>query len=166
MDRSCRSSTVGSEAFKHGSSSRARPRFDSLPSGRGTLMKPSTSPTAGTKSGTKGLSCVSRSTVCGLYRVIYPKSSLTSLFTFKFAYSFGSYCPGVAFAPALSGSLSSLLVDDEESLASLRASVCTCGCAVPPTVDDGDSAGLILPDALGSGCGAPSVPASDPGPVG
>mmetsp|Transcript_80898 Transcript_80898/g.229023 ORF Transcript_80898/g.229023 Transcript_80898/m.229023 type:complete len:250 (+) Transcript_80898:469-1218(+) len=90
-DLSCRSRIEGSVGFSAGSSRRVDPRPLGWPSGRGILMKASTSPMLGMSSGMNGFSAVSSSMVWGLYRVMYWKSSSTSDETFMFLNSSGLY---------------------------------------------------------------------------
>ena len=61
MALSCKSSTDGSLCFAAGSSRIWRPSCSLDPSGLGTLINASISPTAGMKSGIKGLNLVSNS---------------------------------------------------------------------------------------------------------
>ena len=65
--RSCNVKTVGSDWIDAGSSRETRPKLSALPSGLGTLMKGSMSPTAGMYSGMNGRIFVSSSMLCGLY---------------------------------------------------------------------------------------------------
>jgi hypothetical protein len=76
------------------------------PSGLPILRHASTSPTAGTKSGTNGFNFVSRSIFYGLYLWIYSNRSLTSWATDKLAYSAGLYVPGISLSSSLSSSSS------------------------------------------------------------
>mmetsp|Transcript_7293 Transcript_7293/g.16545 ORF Transcript_7293/g.16545 Transcript_7293/m.16545 type:complete len:246 (-) Transcript_7293:160-897(-) len=90
-DRSWRSRMEGSVGFIVGSSRQVVPRLLWALSGLGILMKASTSPMLGISSGMKGFKVESSSMVCGLYLVMYWKSSSTSDDTDRCLNSSGLY---------------------------------------------------------------------------